>query len=52
MSQQISSHDLVSLLDLWRHLDIRIFSKLDTAKVTNKFPIMLVMINWTLLFIK
>jgi hypothetical protein len=39
MSQQISSHDLAGLLDLWKHLDSRIFSKLDTAKVRCVFRI-------------
>ncbi len=39
LSQQISGHDLAGLLDLWKHLDMRIFSKLDTAKVVISAPL-------------
>ena len=33
ISQSISSHDLSGLLDLWKHFDTKIFSKLETNRL-------------------
>ena len=33
INQSISSHDLSGLLDLWKHFDTKIFSKLETNRL-------------------
>ena len=35
ISQHISSHDLPGLLDLWKHFDTKLFSRLDTQKAAG-----------------
>ena len=35
LSQSISSHDLGGLLDLWKHLDTKLFSRLETHRLAG-----------------